>query len=48
MGLSQLKNINKIINKKIYIGKLYYNLLSKNKIFLLQNQILENSKIFTG
>ena len=31
MGISQLKNINKFIKKKIDIGKLYYKYLSKNK-----------------
>ena len=31
MGISQLKDIKKIINKKIDIGKIYYKFLSKNK-----------------
>ena len=47
MGLSQLKNINKIINKKIYIGKLYYNLLSKNKnIFITKPNIGKFKNIY--
>ena len=44
MGLSQLKNINKIIRKKIYIGKLYYKYLSKNKNIFITKPNLGNFK----
>jgi len=36
MGLSQLNNINKVIKKKIDIGKMYYKILSKNKFIFMQ------------
>jgi perosamine synthetase len=44
IGLSQLKNINKIIKKKILIGKTYYHLLSKNKHIFMQAPQIKNSK----
>ena len=37
LGISQLKNINKIIKKKIQIGELYFKNLSKNKNILINN-----------
>ena len=47
MGLSQLKSINKVINKKIYIGKLYYKLLSKNKnIFISKPNVGKFKNIY--
>ena len=36
LGISQLKNIKKIINRKVQIGKLYHKLLSKNKNIFIQ------------
>ena len=36
MGLSQLNNINKVIKKKINIGKMYYKILSQNKFIYMQ------------
>ena len=39
MGLSQLKNINNVIKKKIYIGKLYFKLLSKNKNIFIKKPV---------
>jgi len=36
MGLSQLNNINKVIKKKIDIGKMYYKILSQNKFIYMQ------------
>jgi len=39
MGLSQLKNIENIIKKKVFIGKLYFKLLSKNKNIFIQRPI---------
>ena len=44
MGISQLKNINNIIKRKIEIGRLYYKLLSKNKNLFIQKPNLNNSK----
>ena len=47
MGLSQLKNINNVIRKKIHIGKLYYKLLSKNKnIFITKPNSGEFKNIY--
>lgn len=47
MGLSQLRNINNIIKKKIYLGKLYYKLLSKNKnIFIPKPNLGEFKNIY--
>jgi len=47
LGISQLKNIDKIIKKKIQIGKLYYKILSKNKnIFINKPQIGKFKNIF--
>jgi perosamine synthetase len=37
LGINQLKNINKIIKKKVQIGKLYYKFLSKNKNILINS-----------
>ncbi len=39
MGLSQLKNINNVIKKKIYLGKLYFKLLSKNKNIFIKKPV---------
>ena len=44
LGLSQLKNINHMIAKKIEIGKLYYEKLSQNKNIFMQKPIYNNSK----
>ena len=44
MGLSQLKNIKNVIKKKIYIGKLYFKLLSKNKNIFIQKPIVGKFK----
>ena len=44
MGISQLKNINKIVKRKMEIGKLYYKLLSKNKNLLIQKPTNGNNK----
>jgi len=47
MGLTQLKNINKIIKRKIEIGKLYYRLLSNNKNFFIQKPVInKNNNIY--
>jgi len=44
MGVNQLKNINKIIKKKILIGKYYYKLLSKNKNIFIPKPKLDDFK----
>tara|TARA_B100000780_G_scaffold7227_1_gene5452 strand:- start:592 stop:1713 length:1122 start_codon:yes stop_codon:yes gene_type:complete len=44
IGISQLKNIDKVINKKISIGKLYCQLLSKNVNIFIQKPKVENFK----
>ena len=47
IGLSQLKNINKVIKKKTLIGKMYYQLLSKNKnIFIQKPQVKKFKNIY--
>jgi len=44
LGISQLKNIKTIINKKIQIGKLYHKLLSKNKNIFIQKPYMGKLK----
>jgi len=44
IGISQLKNINKVIKKKILIGKLYHKLLSNNVNIFIQKPKINNLK----
>lgn len=44
IGCGQLKNINWIIKKKLYVGKMYYNLLKSNKNIIVQKPQNEYSK----
>ena len=44
IGFGQLKNINKIVKKKIEIGNIYYNGLKNNKNFFLQSNKTSSSK----
>ena len=44
IGISQLKNIDKVIKKKISIGKLYCKLLSKNVNIFIQRPKVKNFK----
>ena len=44
LGLSQLKRLNKIINKKREIGNYYYNQFKNNKKILIQPPILNKEK----
>jgi perosamine synthetase len=44
MGLSQLKNIQNVIKKKIKIGTLYYKILSKNKNLIILPPSINTSK----
>jgi len=44
LGLSQLKNINKIVNKKKEIGKIYYEKLKNNKSIFIQKPKLNSSE----
>lgn len=47
LGITQLKNVNKIIKKKIQIGNLYYKILSNNKNILINSpKIGELKNIF--
>jgi len=47
LGLSQLKNLNNIVKKKMYIGKYYYKKLSKNKnIYMTPPKISYSKNIY--
>ena len=46
IGISQLKRIDSIVKKKMYIGNYYYQKLIKNRIFILHPKIFILKNIY--